>query len=56
MPKRVDENIIVLAQEDLRSGWDPKMIELGLSAEIRKAPFYISLSNELRHQRYGLIN
>lgn len=56
MPKRVDGKIIVFAQEDIRIGWDPKMIELGLHVEIRKAPFFVSLPNELRHQKFGLIN
>ena len=56
MPKRVDGRIVVYAQKDLRIGLDPKMIALGLSATIGRAPFWVSLPNELRHRKLGLIN
>lgn len=56
MPKRVDGRIVVYAQQDLRVGLDPKMIVLGLSAMIGRAPIWVSLPNELRHRKLGLIN
>lgn len=55
-PMRVGNRIIVYAQKDMKIGWDPKMITLGVEASIAQTPIFVSLPQELRHRRLGLIN
>lgn len=55
-PTRVGNRIIVYAQKDIKIGWDPKMITLGVEASIAHSPIFVSLPQELRHRRLGLIN
>lgn len=55
-PTRVGNKIIVYAQKDMKIGWDPKMITLGVEASIAQTPIFVSLPQELRHRRLGLIN
>lgn len=55
-PTRVGNKIIVYAQKDMKIGWDPKMLSLGIEASIAQTPIFVSLPQELRHRRLGLIN
>lgn len=55
-PTRVRERIIVYTQKEMKIGCDPIMITLGMGAVIAQTPICISLPNELRHRRLGLIN
>ncbi len=55
-PMRVGKQIFVFAQKDMKIGWDPKIITLGIGASIAQTPIFVSLPQELRHRRLGLIN
>lgn len=55
-PKRVGDKIIVYAQKDMKMICDPKLISLGIGASITQSPISVSLPQELRHHRLGLIN
>lgn len=55
-PMRVGNKIIVYAQKDMKMTWDPKMLALGIGASIAQTPIFVSLPQELRHRRLGLIN
>ncbi len=55
-PKRVGDKIIVYAQKDIKMTCDPKLISLGIGASITQTPISVSLPQELRYRRLGLIN
>lgn len=55
-PTRVGEKIFVYAQKEMKIGCNPTMIALGMGASIAQTPIFVSLPNELRHRRLGLIN
>ena len=55
-PQRSSNLRIVYAQKDMKIGWDPKMLSLGIEASIAQTPIFVSLPQELRHRRLGLIN
>ncbi len=55
-PIRDGNKIIVYAQKDMKMTCDPKMLALGIGANITQKSLTISLPQELRYRRLGLIN